>query len=287
MISTTPEVDAILDGTTQGVMIPVLTITLRSGTVLRWALNKASVAFGGVTWLAHGQGGRPVILSYRWRTPVGLEEIGTCELVLGCNDTTMLGSERFQLAAAKGALKGAKLLVEEAYAAAPGGALVGKIFAWSGKIQSAPGDSHTVTVAAASPVADLKDIVLPRTLVSSACGNALYDTACGISRAAHTFTREVAAGATKTAVPLTVAGTDGEWDGGTLTFVTGALAGQSRGIRSHVGGVVVPAYPLPAAPVAGVSVTVTRGCDRTPGAGGCQKFANLARFRGMPHLPKE
>lgn len=279
--------ETFLNTTTQGVMIPLITITLRDGTVLRWARHQQNVAFDATTWLAHGRGGRPLVMAYRWRAPVGLDEIGTCELELGCGDSAVLGTERLQLAAAKGAFARARLLVEEAYAATPSSAIVGKLAVWGGRIEAAPGDSHSVRLQARSVVADLKATQLPKTLVTATCGNALYDIACGVSRAAHTASRTVAAGSTKNVVKISGADADKEWDGGTLTVVTGTLAGEKRGIREFTAGAAVLAHPLPAALAVDVAVTVTRGCDRTTGPGGCVKFDNLVRFRAMPHLPKE
>ena len=287
MIGATAELIAWLNSTTQGVSIPVITITLRSGTVLRWARNSADVTFGGTTWLAHGRSGRPLITSYRWRSPVGLEEIGTAEVVLGLDTSTVIGSERLALAAAKGVFKDARLLIERVYADTRVATPVGKLFRWSGKIQAAPGDSHIVRLTAESAVASLRAAVLPKTLISPTCQNALYDAACGVSRASNTLTRTVAAGGTKTTVPLTVSDASGSWAGGVLTVTSGALNGEKRPIRSSGSSAVVLGYPLPAALAAGVTVTVTRGCDRTTGAGGCSKFSNLARWRGVASLPQE
>jgi hypothetical protein len=278
MLTATPELTTWLNATTQGVSIPVFTITLANGTVLRWARNPTDVSFGGTTWLAHSRSGRPQIMSYHWRSPVGLEEIGTCEVVLGCGGEAVIGSEGLQLAAARGVFKNARLLVERVYADTPVAAPVGKLFRWSGKVQSSPGDSHSVTLTAESVASVLRASVWPRTLVSPTCGNALYDTACGVTRVASS--RTVQAGSTKASVLLSGGDADGYWTGGVLTF-----GSEKRSIRSFVSGAAALAYPLPTVPTG--TVTVTRGCDRTMGPGGCAKFSNQARFRGMPSLPRE
>ena len=76
--------------------------------------------------------------------------------------------------------------------------------------------------------------------------------------------------------------------GGRLTWTTGANAGLSGHVKSHLraGAEVVVELWLspPMAIAAGDAFEVTAGCDRT--AESCaSKFGNLLNFRGFPHMP--
>lgn len=287
MLAATPALTTFLNSTTQGISIPVLTITFADGTVVRWARSPTDVTFSTVTWAAHGQGGRPLIKSYRFRTPLGFEEIGTCEIVLDCGETAVLGGKRLPLAARDGAFQDATVLLERLYKAQPTDAIVGKLFRFQGRVVQAPTDSHSVTLSVESPAARLKSTVLPKTILSPSCGNALYDVACGVSKAANTTSGVTTlAGCTRNV--LLVSGgpyVDGRWDLGSAAL--GSPVTDRVGVRTSVGNQIFLAYPLPAAPAAGVPIALTLGCDHTAGPGGCAKFSNLPRFRAAPHLPRE
>lgn len=80
----------------------------------------------------------------------------------------------------------------------------------------------------------------------------------------------------------------GWFDGGRLTFISGANAGHVVEVRRHrtVAGLAELDLwletPLPI--VAGDAVEIMPGCDKSFGA--CKdKFANILNFQGFPHLP--
>jgi hypothetical protein len=286
MLAATAEHVAFLNSTTAAVSIPLFTITLRDKTtVYRWARYHENVVIGGVTWLAHNKSGRPLIMAQRFRATTGLEEIGECTVELGCDVSTVLGSEPFASAVRRGALEGATLLFERADRATPAAVVAGKRFRFSGKIVQAPVTSHGVTLSVQSKAAELQNTELPKAPVSKECSNAFGDEACGYTRAPTAAT--VGSGSTKTTIVLTGSWADGHWDLGTLDVTSGALIGESSGVRASVGGTIELTTPLSSAPIAGVTVALRVGCDHTPGEKGCARFSNLPRFRAMPTLPKE
>lgn len=77
----------------------------------------------------------------------------------------------------------------------------------------------------------------------------------------------------------------GWFTGGRLTLVSGANAGRSRMVKTHATDGVLHVWEAFGAAIApGDAITVTPGCDKTFET--CQgKFANLANFRGFPHIP--
>jgi uncharacterized phage protein (TIGR02218 family) len=91
---------------------------------------------------------------------------------------------------------------------------------------------------------------------------------------------------------FTVTGLDGFANGwfthGLLTFTSGAADGQAVEVKSHAktaGAVTVEVWSRVRLPlVPGQTFTVTAGCDKRIAT--CQaKFANVANFRGFPHMP--
>lgn len=76
----------------------------------------------------------------------------------------------------------------------------------------------------------------------------------------------------------------GYYDGGKVTFLTGALAGYAGEVVSYDVG-VVRLYLAPPRPIEpGARFTITPGCDKTIQQ--CQqRFDNVLNFRGFPHVP--
>lgn len=75
---------------------------------------------------------------------------------------------------------------------------------------------------------------------------------------------------------------------GLLRFTSGSNAGRSFEIKRHLvsgGAPIVELWQEPIhAPVAGDAFTATAGCDKQVST--CtDKFANIANFRGFPHMP--
>jgi len=131
--------------------------------------------------------------------------------------------------------------------------------------------------------------VLPKFLIQPACGYAVYDVNCGLSRAAFTLTGTASGVPTTTTVPTATAGLTakaaGYFDLGVLAFTSGTLNGTRRSIQSWAGNVFTLGIPLPSAPAAGDGLSVYPGCHRTKADCGPAKFNNLVAFRGYPHVP--
>jgi uncharacterized phage protein (TIGR02218 family) len=75
---------------------------------------------------------------------------------------------------------------------------------------------------------------------------------------------------------------------GLVTFTSGEAAGQKIEVRRHTsegGTVTFDLWQAVRAPLtAGMSFTATAGCDKSHVM--CRtRFANIANFRGFPHMP--
>ena len=123
-------------------------------------------------------------------------------------------------------------------------------------------------------------------IYSASCDADLGDARCGVALSASPLSLGVAvASATKSQVTAALpAVADGFYANGRILFLGGANAGAQAHVRDHRGGVLTLWTPLAAAPAAGDPFRLTAGCDKTFAT--CKaKFANVANFRGFPHMP--
>ena len=129
-------------------------------------------------------------------------------------------------------------------------------------------------------------------LFQYACDAELGDRRCGIDLAAPA---QLGAGTITTVDGdrlFTVTGLDifgaGWFTRGLLTMTSGSTAGRAREVKRHAsrsGRVLIELWQSPGtAPAPGDTFTITAGCDKSLAT--CRdKFANVASYRGFPHMP--
>jgi uncharacterized phage protein (TIGR02218 family) len=129
-------------------------------------------------------------------------------------------------------------------------------------------------------------------LFQYSCDADLGDARCTVNLASAANRGTATVGALASPRRLTVTGLAAfanDWfTRGLATFTSGANAGRRIEIKRHAvsgSAVEIELWQEPAAPVAvGDGLIVTAGCDKQLGT--CQaKFANVANFRGFPHMP--
>jgi uncharacterized phage protein (TIGR02218 family) len=210
-------------------------------------------------------------------------ELGEATVTIYARDTDYLGSLPIAQAIRAGAWDGATLLLSTAYLD-EADALRGILPRYQGQRGTVKMVNGVVTVQLKPPSITFNRSVPP--VYTAGCLNTLFDAACGVSRAAYTLAGTAQAGSTATACQTGRGEAANYFAGGVLTFTSGPLTGLSRTVRSHAaGGLCTPFDPWPTAPVAGNAYTLTPGCNRSLGAGGCDKFANRLRYRGYPFIP--
>jgi len=128
------------------------------------------------------------------------------------------------------------------------------------------------------------DTPYPRNIYQPTCMHVLFDSGCTLIKSAFAVNGTVGSGSTQYAIHWTDAHADGYFEQGTVTFLTGQLAGQNLTVKSSTGSLLTMADAMPAAPHVGDTFHVYPGCDHTP-AGGCTKLNNLSHFRGFPRVP--
>ena len=263
-------------------MADLYTITLRGGTILRWTNFDQNLTISSTTWTCStDNGSQPICKRGEIRNARGTE-VGTCDVTLLGGTSATISGTRLGVFALNGGFDGATVLIQRIFMATAGDTSAGAITLFHGLVASAdPG--ATQTVLHLKDIREYLAISMPRNLWQPGCNNAFCDSACGLSLATYTTAETVAAGSTTTSIPGSVVKADGYFQGGQITFTSGANNGFSTPVRSYAGGIFVPTLALPSAPSTGDTFTATAGCARTYAA--CTAFSNAARFRGYPYVP--
>lgn len=254
------------------------TFTMVDGTMLRYTSADIDVTTGGRTFLHTG----PLIKRSRTRVALGTS-VDQLDLDISADSATLLSGLPWLQAITNGALDGAVVDLERAFSATPGGSIAGTIVLFSGRVSDTTTDSLTAKVVVRSFM-ELLNTPLPHNLYQPPCGNSVYDTGCGVSRAAFAAYSALASGSTRQVLNCALGNAAGYFDIGELVFTGGQNLGVTRTVKTYVPGVVTLAYPLPKPVTVGDAFTIYPGCDKRLVT--CDsKFGNKPRFRATPFVP--
>lgn len=294
MRTVSPALQAFFAAGRKGWIAGLYTITLTSGTVLRWTDADRALTWNGQTYVLG-----PGLERGDIRRALGLD-VDEMRMSLIVRPTDLIGSTSLALALRRGDFDRALVQLDRAYGDAPG-AIVGVIDRWFlGRMGPISGNGFEFEGTVRSPLADL-DVAVPRNVVQAQCANRLFDDVCALNPATYRVTGSVTGGIT-TRPPTcytTLTQPDTWFTGGRFRWLTGANAGRQATIRGSAqsSGFLVFAGPWPEPVVIGDTFEVWPGCDKTLGkvnpatglfeqTGHCKvKFNNVARFRGQPFVP--
>lgn len=118
-----------------------------------------------------------------------------------------------------------------------------------------------------------------------ACRARFGDARCGVSMAAYTHTGSVVEAVSRQVFEdSSRAEAAGYFDGGLVTFSSGANAGLSMEVKEFSGGRFTLALPMPGDVAPGDGYEAVAGCDKSF-ATCVARFGNAVNFRGEPHVP--
>lgn len=278
MKSASPELNALLLSG-KFVMADLLTLTTLGGTVYRYTKADKDITYGGNTFSA----GDVLFKRGRTRVVIGVE-VDELELTFYAKSTNLLGGVPFLHAVHNRALDGADILLERAFAPTWSDSVTGTLIMFGGRCGPfALGRAGGARVKVKSDLT-LLNIEIPRNLYQPGCLHTLFDTGCGITKAALGAATTAASGSTRQVLNCSLAQAAGYFDQGTITFTSGANNGVTRNVKSYTPGVVTLSYPLPSTTMIGDGFTAYPGCDKKQ-ATCSSKFSNLANFRGCPYVP--
>lgn len=263
-------------------MVDLYTLTLSGGTVLRWSAAAVPITFNGNTWALGPAIGRGKISS-----KLGVE-VATLDMDIAANPTDLLNGAPLIPFIRGSGLDGASIKLETGYLATWTYPYVvtGTTISFSGRVTSIKKLSRTKVTLTVSSWLVLLNIKSNPNLYQSPCGNTLYDSACGLSQAAYQHSGATTGTGSVTAFNTNLTSADGTFTQGYIVFTSGLNNGQRRAVSTYVAasGALTLAFPLPFAPVAGDTFTISDGCDLTMSR--CSShFNNLIHFRGEPFIP--
>lgn len=123
-------------------------------------------------------------------------------------------------------------------------------------------------------------------LYTPECRVDLFSPACDLPEATWTRTATITSTVSDTAFVAAAFTDPAGWaDYGRVTFTSGANTGAQREVRRHSADGLIELWEPFAAPLAiGDALSIIAGCDKRLAT--CRdRFANVANFRGFPHVP--
>jgi uncharacterized phage protein (TIGR02218 family) len=277
MIAATPQLASFMDGARAAVRVDLYTLTLATGTVLRWCAADAPLALPDGRSFTTG----PLITRSKLALVAGIQVDEMAVAITPRASDLVAGVPLLRLARV-GGLRGCEVLLEWAYLTTAG-VLQGVLPKFAGRASPTGYDGSTIHLAVKSELERLM-VQMPRDVYQATCLNTLYDAGCGKARAAYTVTASVVSASSASAFTTGLTQPAGHFEQGVLRFTAGLNAGVGRTVRSYAGGAFSFALPFPFAISPGDAFAVYPGCDGELAT--CSgKFNNRARFRGQPFIP--
>lgn len=280
------------------------TITLASGTVLRFTTADFDVSDGGGnTWSSTGvrvDEKRSKVLAH-WKTGLDVDTWVVVVMprpvdpVTGAAFPDRIGNVPWLQAAQGGALDAADFQVDRAVFAGmptwpmpPGGAVpVGFIY---GVFAGVVGEVDTTEIAAVLSVNDYRSLLsvqMPVHFWQGTCRHTLFDAGCTLINSSFAEVGVAGGGTAVNSIvnTLPVPGGSGTYVLGSVVFTSGENAGFSRTITgwSGAGQPLTLLQPFPFAINSGDAFVAYPGCNKTQAS--CTAFSNLANFGGQPYVP--
>lgn len=257
-------------------------ITLSGGSVLRYTSADFPIEWPAGSGTVYQVG--PLIKRTTITSSVGVS-VDSLSLELSADSTVQVNSVPLMAFIAAGSLDGATVQVLRAYRAKRSDPVVGVLEQFTGLVLDVSLSRNTCQLEVASLLTKL-DVQVPRNLYQASCSNTLYDTACGLNRAALTVTGTASGTPTRAKIATGKFVAADYFSQGVITFTSGPNQGISRTIKKYDNGTgeVTMIAPFPFTPAAGDSYSMYPGCNKTMTT--CtNKFNNLIRFRGFPFVP--
>jgi len=200
-----------------------------------------------------------------------------------------IGSQPWLAAAQAGALDGAEVQVDRAFAPAWPAAGTG-FLAPTGIVTIFYGRVAEIDVGRSQAVMTLNSTLkvltnpLPRNLFQASCVHTLFDQGCGLQASSFAVAGTVASssGATLGSSVAAPAGS-GTYALGRIVMTSGASEGFARLVRNWVPGTFTLAAPFPFGVAPGDGFLAYPGCDKQFAT--CGRFQNAANFGGCLSIP--
>lgn len=290
MITTTPPSLAAWLATARSALVfDAYTIISATGTIARWIDADFDFTTPDTTPRAFARG--PVFERGSIKQSVGLS-VDSLSFTLypqARAAAVLFGAQTLLAAAQTGTLRGATLQLERFVFADGVDSYQGRWVEFAGTL-AVKNTAGGIIKADVLSELNLLDTPMPRDVYQSQCKNQVFDTNCGLSRAAWQVGGTVTAlgaGIQAQGRFTSALGQPAGWFAqGTVQFTSGANAGIKRTVKDSASGLFTFSLPWPAVIAIGDTFIALPGCNRSLDNGGCAKFNNRVRYRGEPFIPQ-
>ncbi|HEY5581355.1 MAG TPA: DUF2163 domain-containing protein, partial [Rhodoferax sp.] len=227
-----PALAAWLPTARQVEIVELLTVTKPSGAVWRYATSVDNVVDGTTVYLGSASAG-----SLLWsRSSLAFKggiELSDCKITIQARAGDTINALTPAAALRARAWDDATFLLSRAYFDGTG-TLRGVLPRYQGQLAPIRLRDGDIELTLKPPSQTFNRAVPP--VYQAACQNTLFDTGCGVARAAWTVAGTAQVGSSAAQVLTARGEAAGYFTGGVITFNGGALAGLARTVRSHIAG---------------------------------------------------
>ncbi len=267
-----------LQNNTQFRMADLYTITLKSGTVLRYTTWDTTVVVLGNTFLT----GPPSIERTHIEEKLGMD-VATIELTIQASLSDLVNGTPILQAIGQGLWDGAAFRIDRLFMG-PAGNQIGTVIRFSGVVGPVDELTHSYVKLTVNSGTQYLTMQLPPIIMQPNCVHTLFDAGCTLNKASFAENNTVQAGSTVNKLISVSAKADGHYDNGQIVFTSGANNGLTKAVKNFLSQIFYFNSPLPFVPNAGDTFTAYPGDDKTQ-ATCTNKFSNLANFGGFPYVP--
>jgi uncharacterized phage protein (TIGR02218 family) len=281
MRTISPALQTLLDSN-QFVICNLYKFTFVNGQVFYWTDADIDIVASGSAQVYSSVG--PQIKGAKYHIIRGLSVDSLDLEILTKSDETIFGVT-WPIAARSGALDNAQVEIYRAFLS-DWSASAEKLLIFKGSISVSAHGEISVSVTVVSDASKL-NIAIPKLKFQSGCMRTVYDAGCAVSKAAFQESGVVTGVTSNNKFVINLAKPDDYYSLGYVVFTSGLNAGVWRSVKQYRSGSKVLELSLPTFLDVAIGDTflILPGCDRTQGANGCAKFANLARFKATPNIP--
>ena len=225
-----------------------------------------------------------LIEGLKFRIGIGVD-VDEQQITLKYNPATEapIGGQTMAQSLHRGAYDGAKIVKDRYYASDWGQPWIAGVRLFSGRVGSISSIGRTEASMTVRSDLALLNIDMPRNVFQEICNHTLFDSGCGLAKAAYAVTGTVGAGSTRSKINWGSAIRTPPLDLGTVTIANATAAQYIRTIRKATATGLELAYPLDFDPIVGSAFTAYPGCPRTYAS--CQTFGNTSKYKGFPYVP--
>ncbi|HLK07522.1 MAG TPA: DUF2163 domain-containing protein [Candidatus Angelobacter sp.] len=268
-----------LQSATEIRMADLYTITLKTGTALRYTSWDTNLTVLGNTFLT----GPPNIARSAIEEKLGMD-VATLEVTIEASLTDLINGVPILQAIGQGLFDGAAFRIDRLFMDSAS-TQIGTVIRFSGFIGALDELTRSSAKLSVNAGTAYLSMQLPAVILQPGCTNTLFDARCGLAKASFAEANVAQAGSTVNKLLSLSAKTDGYYDNGQIAFTSGANAGLVKAVKAYAAQQFTFNSPLPFAPNAGDAFTAYPGCDKTQATCASSKFSNLVNFEGFPYVP--